>query len=280
MLELCKGTVAGREKMTNNKHNDDPFVHRETPEQQDPFRVIQDGNAVKKERENDVTPIHYRPKQVREKNWIAPIFLTILTAGAVGTVLGMFIINLFTGIENEQVGEDRNPTSTSAVTAQGTNDQVHAGSLPVLAGYVLQAGLFEEQANAEEWQQTYTSAGQPAFIWERDEQYFLLIGIYHTEDQAKQRAVELQGEGFDVFVKAWQTTEKELELPEDASAWIGQFGQVFEDALTAKENTSLMNHLERAPQADRLAGLVESLEEPTEEIEVYLLQVMQAYDSL
>ena len=250
--------------MTNNKYTDD--------------RIIEDGSAVKKEVKSDITPVHYRPKSAKKKSWLAPVFVTILSAGVIGTVLGMFIIHLFTGIENEQSEEELSPSA--AVTAQETDSQVHSGQLAALAGYVLQAGLFEEQANAEEWRDTFTSAGEPAFIWERDEQYFLLIGIYHTEDSAKQRAVELQGEGFDVFVKQWQTTEKELELPEEASEWIEQFGQVWEEALTAQENTPLLNHLEHTPQGERLENLVEVIEAPTEDVGVYLLQVMQAYDNL
>ncbi|MEI3596555.1 MULTISPECIES: SPOR domain-containing protein [unclassified Oceanobacillus] len=251
--------------MSDNKYTDDRF--------------IEDGSAVKKKVENEFTPVHYHPKKVKDKSWLAPVFLTILSAGVIGTVLGIFIINLFTGIENEQTGED--PSPSTAVTAQETDNQVKAEQqLPTLAAYVLQAGLFEEKANAEEWQQSYMSAGEPAFIWERDGQYFLLIGIFHTEEQAKQRAVELQGEGFDVFVKEWQTNEKELNLTEGASEWVNQLGQVWEEALTAKENTPLVNHLEQAPKEDELGNLVEILGEQTENIEVYLLQVMQAYDNL
>lgn len=250
--------------MADNKYTDDRF--------------IEDGSAVKKEVKSDISPVHYRPKNEKKQSWLAPVFITILSAGAIGTVLGIFIINLFTGIESEQTGNESSPSA--AVTAQETGGQAHVERLPAVAGYVLQAGLFEEQANAEEWRESYASAGESAFIWERDDQYFLLIGIYHTEDSAKQRAVELQGEGFDVFVKEWQTTEKELELTQDATEWIDQFGQVWEEALTAKENTALVNHLEHVPQAEMLGNLVEILETPTEDIEIYLLQVMQAYDNL
>lgn len=242
-------------------------------------RYIEDGSAIRKEVENEFTPVHYRPKKAKDKSWLAPVLLTVLAAGAVGTFLGIFMIHLFTGIENEQTVQDS--SASTVVTAQGTDNQVQAEQqLPPLAAYVLQAGLFENRENAEEWRQSYMSAGEPAFIWERDGQYFLLIGISSTKEQAKQRAVELQDEGFDVFVKEWKTSGKRLELTEGASEWIDQLGKVWEEALTVKEFTPLVNHLENIPKADELRNLVEALSEQTEDIEVYLLQVMQAYDHL
>src|SRR5699024_3163233 len=96
-------------------------------------------------------------------------------------------------------------------------------TLKQMKAYVIQLGVFSEQENADIWSKTYAQAGFPSISFQRENQYFLFTGVANTEEKAKEFAEILLKEEIEVYVKEWETDEKEIKLTEEESKWIQLF---------------------------------------------------------
>ena len=266
-----------KDRGTDNKS--DGNKKKEDTEQKPIFRVVQSGNAVKKEIEGERIPTYYRPssnKPVRNKRLI-PIFLTILSASVVGIVLGLILMQMFVVLEDHPVAEN----SSAPTVASTSGDQNTLSQLPVLSGYVLQAGVFTERDNAEEWLTTYETNNIPGIIWERDAQYFLLTGIYATEAEAKLKATEYKADGYDIFAKPWSTTEKEINLTDAEGKWVNTFQETWNTSLTGKDVESLVALHASAPETEQFGNLLSQLEtEANTGNDQFYLDLMYTYEQL
>lgn len=270
--------------MSDNKgkpKGEENLAHKDKTNHKHSYLVVEDGNTVKSERQVDSIPVYYQPKPLKKKknNWLTPILITIASAGVIGTVLGMLLLQLFVGMESEQAQEvsDPNPVNSAATPP------VEAGSkeqLPNLSAYVLQAGVFQEQGNADEWKSLYEGNGEPAFIWERDGQYFLFIGVFATEEGARKKVKELQENGNDVFFKSWETTNVEIDLSAEALQWLEQFQDIWVKAVDAKDQNELLALSDNAPSVSSIENVVQILKEDNDNIDVLLLELMYAYENL
>lgn len=243
------------------------------------FRVVQEGSAVKREVEEEQIPVYYRPHPVtkRKSGWLTPVIVTIASAGVIGTILGILMLQLFVGMENDQAVSVNQ--TTAAPAASSPVGEAAAEQLSKLSTYVLQAGVFSKRANAEEWQAIYEAANEPTFMWEKDNQFYLFVGIHGTEQNAKQKAEELKASNYDVFAKHWETAEREINLSAAESEWLGEFREAWEMAVTTKEKAQLLE-LDVALDSSILTGLMEMLKDHEKNLDVFYLELMYAYDQL
>ncbi|GAB3050191.1 SPOR domain-containing protein [Virgibacillus ainsalahensis] len=204
--------------------------------------------ATVQDAEDDPIPVFVRPvkkknttnkKQNKSKS-IKPVLLASISAIVIGSILGVVMLRMVTGIEGEAVQGDGTPPVT---VGTGEEDESPTESseftLKQMEAYVLQGGVFSESANAKEWADKYNQAGLPNIIWQRDNQYFLLVGIAGTKDEAKQLINTMESYQFDVFSKEWTTDQKEVELSANEQDWLQSFQEQWVKTVNASNNEEI-----------------------------------------
>lgn len=260
-----------------NNQNDRKKEPRESPFLQE----VEDGNTVKKEVDPNQIPVHHRitPTTKKKPSWLMPFLTTIATAGIIGTGLGLLLMQLFIGLDEEEVIVNESQMNSSPAAAIETNESKTV-DLPALSAYVLQTGVFMEEANAVEWSEFYETDGKSTFIWKRGEEYYLFLGIYGTEDEARTKVEELQGDGVDVFMKQWETEKKEVTLEEEGIDWLLTFQEAWDEALRERETEKLLSLAQDAPSTSTLEDLIEKLTNSHQNNDEFFLNVMHAYADL
>src|SRR5699024_6749845 len=83
--------------------------------------------------------------------------------------------------------------------------------VPEMKGMVLQAGVFQNQANAEELLTTLKQLGFPTLLWPQDRQYLLFAGISPTREGLDSLAEKLEENDIETYVKEWVVSSFEIE---------------------------------------------------------------------
>lgn len=169
-------------------------------------------------------------KEVKEKLWTIlqhRFTLAILGGIFVGSCFGLIALYFVKDYAGESYPWKETVSQSSS---QGKN----LSSLELPTFYVVQLGVFTNEANAEAKKKDRTSPETEAFIWERDGEYFLLYDIYLTESKAKKVAEALHKKKAEAFVKVW---ELKLNQPiaEETFQWYTNFFLTIEESIAALE---------------------------------------------
>lgn len=253
--------LVGSERMNKDQEKNHQF-DRKAQEQKHPFQAVYDGNAVKNNQEREKVHVFHRPeiKRKSQHSRFMPFILTIVVACVISIFLGMTILKLFVFMDDGPVAEDNHSEETTAAVTGG-NTETNVYDIPEVSGYVLQAGVFMEKDNAEEWLNYYETNQLPNIIWEQDNQYYLFTGIYPTEEAAKLRAEELKAEGYEIFAKPWSTSGGEINVSADEAKWLDQFVEALQASLQKKEAQILAETAKDAPDSEQLAELLKKIQE-------------------
>lgn len=263
--------------MTNSEWNNQED-NKNSSDQKQIFRVIEDGNTLKNKEEINTGPVYVRPRAKRRNYW-TPVILTILSACIIGTILGIAMLELFVGVAEEQPEEQPIPTPTETEQTTSPVEEPPLVELSVLSAHVIQAGLFTERENVETWSKQYQDIGEPTFIWEEDGQFYLFIGIYSTAEEAKSKVEELQSEGHDVFTKPWVTSEIHEGFTGEELEWLDKFYSAWQHSLTERNIAPLEQLFDVAPPSNRLNILSESISQ-SQSFDIYLLELMYIFENL
>ncbi|GEM_PF-6571400 len=254
---------------------------RKALEEDHPFQAIYDGNAVKHNQEKKVHVFH-RPETKRKSQnaRFIPFILTTVIASVVGVFLGMTILKLFVFMDDEPVAENNySEEITSAVPDE--NMETDGYEVPALSVYMLQAGVFMDKDNAEEWLSYYETNQLPHIIWEQNNQYYLFTGIYSTEDEAKLEAEEWKEEGYEIFVKPWSTSDGGMNLTAEEGKWLKQFVDVLQTSLQEKDIEDLIETTSNAPASEQLADLLHKIQAGEgDSREQFYLDIFYLYEQL
>ena len=171
-------------------------------------------------------------------------FKPILTAGIsaimIGTIMGMIMIHLFTNLTDAGEPEDHTAVTstlpkedeqTKEEADEGNNEKEGQAVLSGMNAYVLQAGVFSNQENADDSAKEYDEAGLITVIWERDEQYYVLVGISETKERGIDVAKEVGGNDLDIYVKEWMTEKSQAKLDKSDEQWMKTFEKQWETTL-------------------------------------------------
>ncbi|GIO21784.1 SPOR domain-containing protein [Oceanobacillus sp. J11TS1] len=223
------------------------------------------------------------------KAWKAVLF-SMIAAILVGSMIGFFLFRMFVHVDTPTNAETPLQGTTPAVQKEEGNkgSETVLGSLDSLEMYILQAGIFSEQANADEMITNLNRLNIPSTLIEKDGQLFLMAGVGPNEEVAKSLAASLSSNQIDLYVKEWRTEAKEIEMSDAERDWIIDFQTFFNEQLqqvdlhqsvTDEEITALVD---KAPEkADTIDILVTSLTEMKGEASPYqLLNWMKVYDQL
>lgn len=259
-----------------NKRPDHEF-RNDRPKSEKYLHTVEDGNTLKDEK-NTSLPVYFRPDLLKKKknNFLVPIIVTVISAVVIGTVFGIFLLQLFVGVENEEA-EDSPALQSPQAKPQTT---VILEDEPTrLSAHVVQAGVFVERQNVEDWQEHYESFGESTFVWERDGQFYLFIGIFATGEEAKEKVEEMQNEDFDVFAKPWVTELENMDSIESED-WMNDFQQAWHESLVQRDAAPLQKLAETGSAADEFQRILENPENENIELELLLLELMYTFDQL
>jgi len=222
------------------------------------------------------------------------VWKTILISGGsaifVGTVIGFFLFRMFVQVDTP-TGAD-NPSQTSLAVTQAeqeeTSPEVVATSLASLETYILQAGVFSEQENADSLIASLTNLNIPSLFFEREGEFYLMAGVASSEDAAQSLAASLSDNQAELYVKPWSTQTKEIEMTEAESEWITAFQAFFDEQLQQTDSNQpiadeeIAALVDKAPEESAMIDeLLNSLTEMQGEPSSYqLLSWMKIYDEL
>ncbi|WP_047981700.1 SPOR domain-containing protein [Ornithinibacillus contaminans] len=200
-----------------------------------------------------------------------PIIIAIISAIMIGSIMGIMMLKLMVNFDNN--------TSSNAmiIPANGERDtanengesqpesSTNAFSLEAMSAFVLQGGVFSDSVNAESESAKFTDAGYTPIIWEKDNQFFLLVGVASTKEAVLHIASELQELGIDVYAKEWRVEQGEVDISKEEFDWLTSFQQLWTESLSSSHVESLeadwKQLLERAPSdSDKLATLITNLD--------------------
>lgn len=219
-----------------------------------------------------------------------PILFSGAAAIFVGSLIGFFIFQMFVQVDTPANGENSMQGAPSAAQTEQeeTKSSAVMSSLDSLEMYILQAGIFSEQANADELMSSLTSLNIPSILLEKDSQFFLMAGVGPTEEAAKSLAAILSNDQADLYVKEWSTEAKEIEITEAEKDWLMDFQTFFNDQLNQVDLNQPISEeeinalVDKAPEEkDSIEVLVASLTDMLDEPSSYqLLNWMKVYEEL
>lgn len=230
-----------------------------------------------------------KPGKNNKFSHFKPILIAILSAIGIGSILGFVMIRLFVGIDSELTAQGSNALP---IVDPDDNKSVETDQLVLepIDAFVLQAGVFSDQANAEAWNEKFAEAGLASMIWEKDDQYYLLTGLANEKESAKEMLAELKEAGdFDIFVKEWSTDQAELELSQPEAEWFQSFRDQWTKALAKVDSQEALstgdwedlaaNYPKEANQDVPLIDAISDVEkEETVDPQITLLNLWHAYD--
>ncbi|MFD1850144.1 SPOR domain-containing protein [Oceanobacillus bengalensis] len=262
----------------------------------------QEAAATLKESGDDQIPAYERKTDLKKVkpfkksskfSTFKPIAIAITSAIIIGLVLSVIMFQVFVNVEDGSAGQALTSVPVSnadeEVAVNDTDKPIGTSvySIDSIQAFVLQAGVFSEMANAEEWATQFQQAGAPTLIWEKDNQYFLLVGVSETKEQAEKIATELSTADHDIFVKEWSTNSYEIELTEEENEWLQHFRESWLSAvqLVSENNTLTQAHFETNLEgSEKLSTLLEetkAIEEVSgREAQQVLLHLLMEYEKL
>ncbi|WP_010531129.1 SPOR domain-containing protein [Lentibacillus jeotgali] len=205
-----------------------------------------------------------------------PFFIASISAVIIGAFLGFFMLNMFVDI-NGNISQQESPSLSAAADEENTDtadaESTDAAAFDAHSAYVVQAGKFSEQANAEEMATAVQDAGLSAMIWENESFYFVLSGISNSEQQAEQTATEFTNNGIEVYVKEWQTEANEITLTDNEKEWLQMYKQQWDESFGS---VSSGNHISK----DAWSEVIDAVPEDTESISGFIEFVNEQYQAM
>ncbi|WP_080874231.1 SPOR domain-containing protein [Oceanobacillus timonensis] len=238
-----------------------------------------------------LAPVNSPVKGNRKRNHLwKPILISAGSAILVGTIMGFFLIRMFGQVDTPTSTE--NPSQTTPAVTQAEQEEASpdtvTASLDPLESYILQAGVFSEEENAESLIAGLTDLNIPTAFFERDGEFFLMAGVTPSEDTAESLAASLSDNQAELYVKEWNTQPKEIEMTEAERDWITAFQAFFDEQLHQTDlhqpiaDETIAALVDKAPESgEAIDGLVSHLTEMQGEPSFYqLLSWMKAYEEL
>lgn len=205
------------------------------------FSRIEKGSTMKKQgkwpKQYKKNPILNKPKKITKitpfmNRTVKKIIFAVCSSLFIGTIFGIIILQM-----SKQ--EEPNDTTLLNISTNGNQEQEEEKQIKQLDAiylYVVQAGVFSEKENAEQWGTKYKNLRFPAFSWQRNNEYYVLTGIASTEQIASQYAKEMDSQGLDVYVKEWEISEVKQQVTEVDYQLLHSFVEQWRDALHTFEN--------------------------------------------
>lgn len=183
-------------------------------------------------------------QNIQYKRQMKRIAFAFSSALMIGIIFGVVILNMVKQEEQHLPSLLHAKTETEKAEERDTPVLDPIESLQI---YVIQGGLFTEQENSKKWENKFRNMNVPVLIWERSDDYYLLAGIAHSHDDAKELAHTIKETGLDVFVKEWEVVTMNDSYTDEEYEWVQTFISFFDNILSEKDNPALftLTHWEK-----------------------------------
>lgn len=215
------------------------------------------------------------------------IIIAISLSLMLGVIMGVFMLMMFPNINSEppkQIAINNNDSEKEENVQDLINDEAES-----ISAYVLQGGMFSNIENVEKWLNTFKENKAHPFVWEKDGDYFLFVGLSNNEEQAKSKTKTAGLDSFDIFVKEWKVESVAITALQEEIDWLESFREYWdltiEDYTYLTEWGTLLETAKEYPIIGPYSALMnEKLEaihtEHEFEVDYFLLYVWEQYERL
>lgn len=186
-----------------------------------------------------------------------PLIIAIFSALLIGTVMGIFMLNMFVDIDNSLAQQNNGLSMSASDTEDDSNEKEDknttgtVGEVESISAFVLQAGVFGGEENAREIVDSFNQAGFSAMIWPKDSQYYVFAGIANSESEAEQLAKEFTAQDLEVYVKGWSTDTFQINMGKSNANWLQQFQKQWNSSV---DTLSTKKGLQKSDWEDLIAA--------------------------
>lgn len=179
------------------------------------------------------------------------LIISAVTAIAIGSGLGLFIMNMFLDLDPEAFEQHENSTNHTVATANEAVDQAEVRlQIPRLQGYVVQAGVFSTEENAKVFYDSHLSSFDLNYsLWEQEDKFYIFVHASGDEASSKEfhQSTLENNENF-YAGKPWITEEFSLVLDQASSKWMEAFPKVFTNVLSTGNIEEWEKWLQEKPE--------------------------------
>ena len=182
------------------------------------------------------------------------LIISAVTAIAIGSGLGLIIMNMFLDLDPEAFGQHENSTNHTVATANEAVDQTDKTEvrlqIPRLQGYVVQAGVFSTKENAKTFFDSQLSSFDLTYsLWKQEDQYYIFVHVAGDEASSKQfHQSTLESDENFYSGKPWSTEEFTLDLDQASSEWMESFPRVFTNIMSTGDMEEWDKWLKEKPE--------------------------------
>ncbi|WP_102026877.1 hypothetical protein [Salirhabdus sp. Marseille-P4669] len=186
------------------------------------------------------------------------LFISGFSAILVGIVLGIIMLNLLSGVDADDEAEQASGTAnvketntegdTNPVGGTDGEKENPTNLIPVefdgITAQVVQVGLYSSLESAENGNAPFVEANIDPVIWEKDNQFFVFIGLGFTKEQADQIETSIKdtiAEADGAFDKTWIVKPAKKETTEAEGKWIKEGMTLWQEAVTGYREQSTIS---------------------------------------
>lgn len=159
------------------------------------------------------------------------LVLAIAAGLIVGSVFGLTILHYVTNDGAKATMSEEQTIGQAVNSSPQVSDEHERLEVTVPDFYVIQIGLFHERENASMKKRQLQRRNIETFIWQRQDEYFLLHGPFSTQSKAQTANERLQAESVQSFVKEWQIIEPDIEVTTKEADYLDQYVQLWIQSL-------------------------------------------------
>ncbi|MBM7541785.1 SPOR domain-containing protein [Amphibacillus cookii] len=238
----------------------------------------------------DVEPytygLHSSKKPIIKKTFWVKFIVTAFAAITIGMGFGMTFIYIFTG-EKEEPAANQEPTHSFEDQENQSASTADLKVLDGLSAYVIQAGAFAMQEQAEQFQIDLSNRDYSAVVWQTDNDYRVFVGVYQSESEAKQAAERLD---IDTYIREWQTDQYDMAVTDDEYQWLTSFSELWQQSLSGiteqvEQNWQQWLTVDHHAESEQVLQFHQQVEELLQEINssqstTLLIELWFIYDQL
>lgn len=174
-------------------------------------------------------------------------FVVIFSAVFIGLIFGFTTLKIL-----NHVGQ---PQGVGAITDQNeqTGKSETVVHIPSLQAFIIQGGVFSNEQNFTNWKSRFEKKGLRPVGWYNDGLYYLFLSIGESEQDLLRVKEELLGEGLELYIKKWETKERNIHVDEEEREWMNSFISLWEKSVKEIEDHSFETEWNQFFNDDRLS---------------------------
>ncbi|UOQ47296.1 hypothetical protein MUN88_14615 [Gracilibacillus caseinilyticus] len=256
---------------------------------------IDDDHVFQRQYTPDPGSFKKKPSQSFWKKYKS-LWLSALTAIIIGSFLGFIMLKMFVDLDPEEMAANQNSTNGAVQTTGSASEENSGGTnggasfeLKSFQLFVIQAGVYSNQAAAEELITGLEQENVAGMIWQRDGQYHVFIGAETSHDASKQFASSSLNTTYEIYAgKEWTTTAQTADVSAEEKGWLTDLGNIIDQQLAeGQDQASVTEWLQAKPEnlSEKVQAVATTAEGFTnasdgQAKQVALLSIIAAYENV